>query len=231
MNTFSQTSLVGIEDKINQAFGQCFIESNDEALLELITDLESVKEDSEKSWTNYWLSYAKINLALYHMNASKKNNEVASKSLQDAINTLEDIKDKNTEEYTLLARALGISINLDPSSAMSLSSKSGSAIKKAMKLNNKNLRAYLQSGSSDFYTPVEYGGGKIAESQFLKALTLPDKAIDEANAPTWGRDEVYYMLVSFYLREENYDQAKIFLNKGLKQFPENKRLQSLSAKI
>ncbi|UZR97227.1 hypothetical protein [Chondrinema litorale] len=231
ITAFSQSSFDGIEDKIYQAFGQCFMQSDDDPLMQVISELETAVESEENPWAKYWLANAKIDLSLYYMKSSESDNEAASQTMDEAINILEEIKDKNTEEYALLARALGINISINPSKAMNLSAKVNTNIKKSLKLNDNNLRAYLQSGSSDFYTPEEYGGGKIAESQFLKALSLPDKTIDEAAAPTWGRDEVYYMLVSFYLREENYDQAKIFLNKGLKEFPENQRLASLSSKI
>ncbi|MBT32669.1 MAG: hypothetical protein CMO01_23650 [Thalassobius sp.] len=225
----AQTTLANIEDKINQSFDECFAVADASPLQTIITELENSKDGD--AWTTYWLSYANVSLGIYLMEASKENSENALNAFTEAIDVLKDKDDKNTEEYTLLARAMSISISVRPAQAMMLSNKSKTYINKAMKLNDQNLRAYLQSGSSDYYTPKEYGGGNIAEAQFLKALSLPDKAINDEAAPAWGREEIYYMLVSFYLREEKYDKAKVYLKKGLDEFPDNQRLASLSAKI
>ncbi|WP_020533271.1 tetratricopeptide repeat protein [Flexithrix dorotheae] len=225
---FAQSSLNGIEGKIAQAFGASFGQASDSPLQDVITEIE---KNADNTWATYWMAHAKINQSIYQMNAPEKDMEKAQSVLNEAIDLLENKKNRNTEENTLLARALGINISFNPSQAMNLSSKAGGLIKKAIKENDKNMRAYLQAGTSDFYRPVEYGGGKVAEEHFLKALSLPNKAMDDELAPTWGKDEVYYMLVSFYLREEQYDKAKLFLNKGLKEFPQNHQLQTLSAKI
>ena len=42
--------------------------------------------------------------------------------------------------------------------------------------------------------------------------------MDDELAPTWGKDEVYYMIVELYLKQGKYEEAKLYLNKGNLKF-------------
>ncbi len=205
------------QDKIDAAFMQSFATQSDQ-IEPIIAELRQNENENA-----YWIAYGQFYSAIYYMHTGKKDQ--ARKSTDAAIELLEKIEKKNSEEHALLGYILGFSVSLDPSSAARISAKAASQYKAALKKDENNLRAYLGMGESDYYKPAEYGGGEKVEEYLLKAISLPDQSVE--NGPSWGKNSAYYTLASFYKREDEIDKAKMYCMKGLNEFPQDYQLNQL----
>lgn len=218
-----------IEDRIYQAFEQSFVKgtsSLESILQELATSYES---EPKRQWA-YWQGYAHYYLSIYQLKMGKKNE--ANAVLQQGIQILEGIRDKNSDDYALLSALQSFSITYNPSEAPVLSTKALKNIEKAIELDGQNLRAYLIAGRNDFYKPEQYGGGKVTEKHLLKALSLKDSyQTDNSYTPSWGRSEAYALLVQFYQREGRKEEALLFCKQGLQKFPNDYMLNQLQKEL
>ena len=213
--------LNGVQKRIEVAFLKA-LKGNFTSLQKIDQSLNAISEKEDARLRSYWKAYTNYKWAVACL--SNKKMEEGSKHNDEGIKLLKSIKRKNSEEYVLLGMMTSFGISFDRSTAMVASGEARGYYEKAVKLDKKNLRAYFGKGNSDFYTPKQYGGGIIAENMFLKALSLKDTYATEANVPTWGREEVYMMLVRFYQRENENQKALLYCKQGLKKYPYNPRL-------
>lgn len=217
--------LTNIEQRIEQAINESFAKRSNE-LAPIITQLEKA---TDEPMATYWNAYAHYYAAIYTSKMQQKEQSISY--LEKAADLLQQNKKPSSEGYALLGAVTSYLIFVKPNEAMMLSPKAMGYYEKSTKLDDKNPRAYLGIGRSDFYKPKEYGGGKTVEANLLKALSLPNAASKEPYAPTWGRDQTYQTLVSFYEREGRLDEAKLYAAKGLKEFPNNYELSRLQTKL
>jgi len=182
---------------------------------------ELTQQASTDRNTQYWEAYANYRLAIYYT-AQKRKKDSKAKTNR-ALEILENIKKKNSEEYALLSLVTGFSIQFRPLSAASLGPKSGGYAAKSIKLDDNNPRGHFATANSDFYTPKMFGGGDLVEEHLKKALNL--SYASTTGNPTWSKDEVYELLVRFYIREDQTDDAKFYCKMGLKHFPYDARLK------
>jgi hypothetical protein len=49
--------------------------------------------------------------------------------------------------------------------------------------------------------------------------------------PTWGREEIYGLLTSYYIKEKKFAKAREYLDLGLKEFPNSYTLQENQSKL
>lgn len=212
------------QTKIDKAFYQSFANQSNE--IEPV--IHELKKDQEAN--AYWIAYGLFNSSIYYMQMEQEDK--AEEVADEAIELLEDIKDKTSEEHALLGQILGYSITFSPASAIWISSKAADQYEASLKKDENNPRAYIGMGQSDYYKPVMFGGGDKVEEYLMKALSL--SAQTKENGPSWGRNTAYYILASYYKREDQLDQAKMYCMKGLNEFPKDFQLnqlkQSLTAK-
>lgn len=206
-----------IQSEIDAAFGQSFATQKNQ----LAPTIQELKEDEAAN--AYWIAYAQFYSNIFYQQTGQEDQ--AKKSVNEAIQTLESIEEKNSEEHALLGYLLGFSISFEPSAAGRLGAKSAGEYKNALKKDKENMRAYLGMGESDFHKPAAYGGGKKVEEYLLKALTLPAQSME--NGPSWGKNSAYHLLATFYLREGETDKAKMYCMQGLTKFPNDPRLNQL----
>ena len=224
----AQVELSEIEQTIFSAYGKSFQMQSDQ-IAGLITQLAAIEKAEEKKTANYWIAFAEYRSAVFHMVVDQEKKSV--ELLDSAEQRLKAVKEPTSEDLALLGSVISLSINFKPDLAPILSSKANDLFVKALKLNDQNLRAHLGIGRSDYYKPVEYGGGNKVENALKTALAMPDQSFDAAHAPAWGKDEAYYYLASYYLREDRLEDAKFYCFKGVKAYPYHGQLQSLKAKI
>jgi len=205
------------QKKIDAAFMQSFVAQSNK----IDPIINELKQDEKAN--AYWIAYAQFYSSIFWIQASQQ--EKAKEYADKAIDLLESIDDKDSEEHALLGYILGYSISFDPSAAARISAKATAQYKAALKKNDNNLRAYLGMGESDYHKPEEYGGGEKVEEYLLKAISLPDQSIE--NGPSWGKNSAYYTLASFYKREGEMDKAKMYCMKGLNQYPQDYMLNQL----
>jgi len=226
----AQSTLQNIEEKVLQAMDKS-IETQTDQFQSIIEKLNAEYVKEKKDIINYWIGFTKYRQALFFLKI--ENDEQAAKVLNSGIEQLKVIKTLTSEDLSLQGTMVSLSIALKPDLAAVLSGEASSLYDKAIKLNDKNLRAYLGIGRSDYYRPKKYGGGYKVESYLKQALSMSDSNSDTSYAPKWGRDEVYYYLASFYHREGKLDEAKLYCNKGLKlkRSYNHYRLMSLKEKL
>ena len=115
--------------------------------------------------------------------------------------------------------------------AGAMSSKVKNNVKKAIKLDEQNLRAYYVAGSNDYYTPEKYGGGAEVENYLLKAISLPDQKIKSVVLPSWGKESAYEMLIKWYIKKENWAKAKQYFTEANTLYPQNYPISQLAVKL
>ncbi len=106
------------------------------------------------------------------------------------INRADEISPENSEILVVQAWVNSMKIGVDPATrGQKLGPKAGMFTEKALQLNPENPRAHFLKGTSIFYMPANFGGGKD------KALPVFEKAIEKFKAakpenkivPHWGQ--------------------------------------------
>ena len=72
-------------------------------------------------------------------------------------------------------------------------------------------------GIQDMHTPEMYGGQRKTESYFQRAIALFSKTSKDSPV-SWGYEDTYQLLVSFYLKKGEKEKAKETANKGATLF-------------
>jgi hypothetical protein len=225
----SDSLLVNIQSKIYNAFVNDRMSQKNDALHELSIQLENLYNAKKQNLILYWRSYLQFYSSINYLAGG--DNKSAQNEIQKGIALIESNEKKNSEDYVLLAMLQSFSIQFDSSKAMYISQDINKNVNNAISLDSTNLRAWYVSASSDFYTPVQYGGGKKAEKYLLKAISLPAQKIKNDYLPSWGKEESYEMLINFYIQNEKWDLAKKYYQEGIAAFPESYRINQLASKL
>ena len=224
----AQNLLDNIEERIYSAYGKSLQSDSDQHQL-IIEELELAHLKTPDDNLVYWMAFSAYRSAIFNMN--QEDREVAKTVLNKGITLLESLENPTSEHFALHGSMMSLSITFQRANAAVLSSKAAKLYEKAIELNDQNLRAYLGVGRSDYYTPKKYGGGLKVESYLKKALNKPDASTDDPFAPTWGRDDAYYYLASYYKREGRIEEAKLYCRKGLKKTPNHFLLNALNNEL
>ncbi|RLD74457.1 MAG: hypothetical protein DRJ07_19640, partial [Bacteroidetes bacterium] len=186
----ADTLLNGIQDKILEAFVQSLIIKNESKLNFLDTGLKELYNKRKKNLVLYWSSYLKFYKSIYYLSVEDKKS--AEKALDKAIDQVEEMEGKNSEDYALLSMLQGFSFQFSTGlKAPFIAKKVNNNIELAFELDSINIRAYCVSANNDFYTPEKYGGGQVVEKHALKAISLPEQKIKNDYLPSWGKEEAY----------------------------------------
>ncbi len=223
------TLLANIQSKIYNAFVQSLMTKNNKPLSELSTELEKMNKIKRQNLILYWRSYLQFYLSIYYLkNGDKK---AAEKEIDKGTEWMDDMEDKNSEDYALLSMLQGFGIQFKGIRAMFIADDMKKNAKQAIALVSSNIRAYYVYASNDFHTPAKYGGGKEAEQYLLKAIALPAQKIENKYLPSWGKEESYELLVKLYIKKENWDLAKKYFQEGIKQYPDSYLLNKLATQL
>jgi len=225
----SDSLLVGIQDKIYNAFVQSLMSQDNKHLNQISKELENLYQTRKQILVLYWRAYLQFYSSIYYL--KKGNKKTAEKEIDKGIEWLEEMKHKNSEDYALLAMLQGFGIQFKGMKAMFISGDIKKNAQTAIALDSTNLRAYYVYASNDFHTPEKYGGGKECEKYLLKAISLPSQKIKNEYLPSWGKEESYEMLIKYYIRKKKWDLAKQYFQKGMKEFPESYVINQLASKL
>lgn len=225
----SDTILVGIQGKIYDAFAQSLMSKDNKVLSELSNSLVELNKSKKQNLVLYWRSYLQFYSSIYYL--KKGDKETSEKEIDKGIDWLNEMKNKNSEDYALLAMLQGFGIQFKGMKAMFVSSDIKKNLKKAIAIDTTNLRAYYVYANNDFHTPQKYGGGKETEEYLLKAISLPVQKVKNHYLPSWGKQEAFEMLIKFYIKNENWVLAKKYYQEGIKKFPESYTISQLATKL
>lgn len=200
-----------------------------DSIRKIVRELRNYNPNGNNRYLSYWEAYALYKCSILSSIMEKK--EDAKKFTEKAIEILELIKGKTTEDYALLGMLKNYQINFSGwLTTIKLSNQAKSMAQKAIELDGNNLRAYLVLGINNYYTPEFYGGKSKCEAYFKKAIDLPDRTSENEFDPTWGKEDALYFLLSYYKNRKNDGDRELF--EKLKQdaqnkFPDDKRFKRI----
>lgn len=229
LEDYSEPLLKGVQQKVFQAFVAGSISGNADEMKSLDTELEKLYEKSGQKLITYWRAYLKFYSSIYYLKMGDEKQ--SEKEIDQGVNWMKNMKDKNSEDYALLAMLQGFSLQFKGMKVMFMASKIKDNAKMAVELDPSNPRANYVYASNDFHTPVMYGGGKEAEEYLLKAIALPAQKIENEYLPSWGREEAYEMLIKLYIKAEKWEKAKEHFSAGTEEFPESYTINQLAPKL
>lgn len=148
-------------------------------------------------------------------------------SADKGIAVLSAIKHKSVEDYALLSRIQGLYMRYAGIRAVFIFKSMNKNAQTALDMDSNNIRANFVIANNDYFTPKAYGGGKIAEKHFLKAISLPEKNEDKKYWPTWGKDEAYEYLIRFYIDNNRKDDAIKYAKTAKEKYPASYMIQQL----
>lgn len=225
----SDSLLIDIQHKINNAFVQSIMAKDDHPLKNLRTELVEYGKNRKQPIITYWRAYLQFYYSIYYLKTKDKEN--AERQIEKGIDLLEEMKKKNAEDHALLAMLQSFSIQFNTVKAMFISMDVKDNAHLAIAMDSTNLRGYYVSASNDFYTPEQFGGGKKAEELLLKAISLPAQKIKNPYLPSWGKEESYELLVKLYIKNEKWELAKKYYKEGMEEFPESFTINQLAPKL
>lgn len=222
--------LENIQSKIDQAFTQSVISGSSKELDAISAQLSALFKEQPINLVQYWRAYSEYYLAVFYSNKQDEKN--SEKHIDEGIDYLKNMKNKNSEDYALLAMMQSFSIQfVSGMKAGIISRKVQKNANKALSLDEQNLRAYFVLGSNDFYTPESFGGGKKAEQYLKDALSKPDQKVKNSYLPSWGREASYELLIKHYIKKENWKEAVSWFSKANKDFPNSYLLNALAPQL
>jgi hypothetical protein len=224
------TLLANIQQKILNAFVEAKMENNDKKLLSIEQELLDRYSKGNNSIVVYWYSYA----CYYHciLFLTENDNKKSEQMLKAGIKQLDELKLKNSEHLCLLALMESLSIKFAAGMQAPFISKSARQdVDKALQLDSLNLRAYYVLGSSDFYTPEQYGGGKKTDIYLKKAISLKDQSVSNPYLPSWGRNMAYELLIRHYIKKQQWEDAKKYYQEAITLFPNDYMINQLSGQL
>lgn len=197
---------------------------------DLSVSLGELYQNNEHNLVRYWQSYLEFYRSIFYL--QMKDEKKAEKAVEKGIDWMEEMTNKGSEDYALLAMMTSFSIQFK--SFIKIPKTSGKAkewTEKAIAMDTTNLRAYYVFASHDFYTPKAFGGGKKAEEYLLKAISLPSQKVKNPVLPSWGKSDAYHMLISLYLREDKKELAREYYRKAVSLYPQNSRFHEFKAQF
>lgn len=217
--------LSGIQYSINNAFGTSMMSQDDTDLISIRSELETLQKKAPNNLILYWCAYTDYYLTILYLQINDR--EKAGRTAETGVNTLMGIQTKTSDDYALLSLLQGMLIQFSGMKAASVAVDMKKNASMAVDIDPENIRANYAYGIADFFTPEAYGGGKVAEKYFLKAISLPTQKIPGKYHPSWGKEESYEYLIRLYIKNGQTDKAMKYCEEGLKSYPTNYILREL----
>ena len=71
----------------------------------------------------------------------------------------------------------------------------------------------------------------MVEECLIKALSLPEQKINNPYLPSWGRQESFEMLTDYYIKTNNLELAKKYIELGLSEYPDSYSLLNKKSEL
>jgi hypothetical protein len=167
------------------------------SLVDIANRFERIAAAEPKEWLpKYYAAYSNVLLGFVAPTLSEKDQylDKANALLKDA----EGIAGKPSDEIEVLkAYQAQIHLAADPMNRWQADGeKFQGFLQSAKSINAENPRIYYLEGSSLFFTPEEYGGGKKVAKPLLEKAQQKFNAFQPASGihPDWGKMETEWML-------------------------------------
>ncbi len=180
-----------MEESLSKTYMQMDSVKNLSEMMSVSAQFDLIAGKWENEWSsNYYAAYAKVIVSFIIQDSKKKD-----LFLDEADKFLEKVKtldSQNAETYVLASLITSARIAVDGQNrGMQYSGILNQYMEKAEKINPDNPRIYYLKGSSLFYQPEMYGGGKEkAKACFVKAKELFAKETKASILkPYWGEKQ------------------------------------------
>jgi hypothetical protein len=166
-----------------------------DGLQKIANNLERVASAEKTEWLpDYYLAFCYVN-----MTYSVKGDVIDTycDKAESFINKADSVMPNNSEIYTLKAQIASARISVNPMTrGQKYGTESAVLRDKAKELDKTNPRPYYLEGTSYFYTPPMFGGGKDkAKPVFEKAAKMFDDFKPASSiAPNWGKRSTQWFL-------------------------------------
>jgi hypothetical protein len=193
------------KEKLRKTFLTFDSSQNQQLKLEYSNKLGLISKKWNEEWAaHYYNAYAKASLSYRETDEAKRDAwlDEAEKEMEEAVSLL---KKENDETHVLAAMIANARMAVKP---MTRWQKYGAIfeenLSRAKEINPDNPRIYYLMGTSKFYTPKAFGGGKKAAlPYFEKAGGLFEKETNEdIIRPYWGKHANEYFLAEVHKGEE-----------------------------
>ena len=180
-----------LEESLSKTLMKMDSVQNLSQMMSVSAQFDMIASKWENEWSsNYYAAYAKV-ISSFIVQDSKKKDLF----LDEADKYLEKVKtidSQNDETWVLAALITNARISVDGQNrGMQYGGIFNQNMSKAEKINPDNPRIYYLKGTSLFYTPEMYGGGKaLAKPLFEKAKDLFAKeSKTSVLKPVWGEKQ------------------------------------------
>jgi hypothetical protein len=164
---------------------------NISSMMNVSAQFDMIASKWENEWSsNYYAAYAKVIASFIVQDNNKK--DLFLDEADKYLGKLKAIDSQNDETWVLAALITNARISVDGQNrGMQYGGEFNQDIAKAEKINPGNPRIYYLKGTSLFYTPEMYGGGKAkAKPYFEKAKDLFAKeSKTSVLKPVWGEKQ------------------------------------------
>jgi hypothetical protein len=180
-----------IEESLSNTLLQMDSVKNLSGMMRVSAQFDMIASKWENEWSsNYYAAYAKVIASFIVQDINKK--DLFLDAAEKYLDKIKAIDSKNDETWVLAALITSARISVDGQNrGMQYGGTFNQYMAKAEKINPENPRIYYLKGSSLFYTPEMYGGGKVlAKKQFEKAKELFAKETKSSILkPQWGEKQ------------------------------------------
>lgn len=170
---------------------------NPDAKMEQSNKLALIAKKWSGEWvTHYYAALAKATMSYMEKDGAKKDAylDEADREKEEAVALL---KKDNDETYVLAAMIANARMTVNPMERWQKYGKIFSDnLSSAKEVNPNNPRMYYLQGTSKFFTPEAYGGGKKAAMPYFEkadGLFAMEKS-DDISKPYWGKTNNSYFL-------------------------------------
>lgn len=164
-------------------------------LQNLANNFERIAGAEKAEWLpGYYAAYCYANMAY---SAKGETIDTYCDKAEAFLKKADSISPNNSEIYTLKAQIASARISVNPMTrGQKYGMQSAELREKAKELDKTNPRPYYLEGTSNFYTPPMFGGGKDkAKPAFEKALQLYETFKPASSiSPNWGKNSTIYFL-------------------------------------
>lgn len=212
-------------DSARKAIDAAYLSGNTEGLIAARALVErALTRFPDDAWLHHYRGFALYREATLRRGTGEKELARYFSEAQDALEKAA-ARQPIPETYALLSSVIGQQIN-GPLEAMTLGSKSGELMERALQLGPDNPRVWLLKGIGALHTPAAFGGGSSrAEEALRRAIELFDRDAPRLPAPAWGKGEAWLWLGQVLEAEKRWDEARQAYEKALSFEPGNNWLK------
>lgn len=191
--------------RMDRIVERLFKDKNTQGIEEELKKTAQIRTDF---YAMYWKAYLIYYTAVFYK-AILGDDEKAAEAIAQSLAVMREKEYDNSEYYALLAQVTSFSIQfVNITQLAKISTAVETAAKQALSLDKNNLRAYLVLASHNFHTPKMFGGMQKVETYAVEGLACPDALTSVDYAPTWGRKQLYQLLIQYYEQEGKQTQLK-----------------------